>query len=652
MTPELRIQLLGGFGLTYGDTRVSAVNSPRLRTLLAYLILHRAAPQPRQHLAFLLWPDSVEEQARTNLRNLVHLLRHALPHGECCLHSEGQALYWAPHVPYTLDVVEFEAAIRAGALQTAVELYHGDLLPDCYGDWIVSERERLRQLYIGALERLTQQLEEARAYQAALGYAQRLAREDPLCEAHCRRLIRLQMLAGDRAAALRTYHACATALRRELGVEPAPATQQLHVQLLHGIEARPADALSLRASGPGLPLVGRQGEWMQLLASWQSAASGRAQLVLITGDVGIGKTRLAEELLAWVGCQGCPTAQAICYAAEGSLPYGPIVAWLRSRPAPRLEDAWLVEIARLLPGVLAGRRDLGAMRPPDAPWQRQRLFEALARAVLAWGDPAHKAPGRGQADKTRCAAPAPILLVIDDLQWCDRDTLDWLHFLLRFAPRNPLLVVGTVRAGDLAADQPLAPLLDSLRRHGLVTEIELAPLSSMETLTLASQAAGRPLEPALTEPLYRGSEGNPLFVVEMIRAGLGRPGSWSPEHGEAALRAGQPLPPKIQQLLQARLEQLSPEAQQVAELAAVIGRDFHHAVLARAFEGDETSLVRALDELWRRRILRETSGDGYDFTHDKLRQVCYAGLSAARRRLAHRRVAEALAAVGAGQRSF
>ncbi|MDQ1300679.1 MAG: hypothetical protein QG637_599, partial [Chloroflexota bacterium] len=213
MTLGLRIQLLGGFDLTYGDTRVSAVNTPRLRALLAYLILHRTVPQPRQHLAFLLWPDSDEIQARTNLRNLVHLLRHALPHGECCLHIEGQAICWEPHVPYTLDVVEFETAIQAGRLRAAIEIYHGDLLPDCYGDWIVQERERLRQLYIGALERLAQQLEDAREYHVALSYAQQLAREDPLCEAHCRRLIRLQMLAGDRAAALRTYHACASALR-------------------------------------------------------------------------------------------------------------------------------------------------------------------------------------------------------------------------------------------------------------------------------------------------------------------------------------------------------------------------------------------------------------------------------------------------------
>ncbi len=581
MTPGLRVQLLGEYCLTYNGVRVTAVHSPRLRTLLAYLILHRGAPQPRQHLAFLLWPDSAEEQARTNLRNLVHLLRQALPHSDCCLRCEGQVLLWEPHVPYVLDTVEFEATIQAGALQAAVELYHGDLLPECYGDWIVPERERLRQLYIAALDRLAQQMEVARDYGAALGYVQRLVQEDPLCETHCRRLIRLQMLAGDRAAALRTYHACATALRRELGVEPAPATQQIYTQLLHGVA--PAEALPV-PSGADQALVGRRQEWTSLLGLWQSAASGRPQFALITGDVGIGKTRLAEELAAWVECQGFPTARAVCYAAEGNLPYGPIVTWLRTRPLAALPGPWRREVARLLTTASGDRHDL------NAPWERHRLFEALAHAVFAWSRQTGKAWADDRPAKTPAADPLPILLILDDLQWCDRDTLNWLHFLLRFDPHGRLLVVGTARAGDLAADQPLAPLVDDLRRRGMVTEIELTPLNGAEVLALAAQVAGRPLEPDLAELLHRGSEGNPLFVVEMMRTGMGRSGPWNPQHGEAALKANLPLPPKIQQVLRARLAQLSPGALALAELTATSGRPCHYAVLARAVRRRRSSL--------------------------------------------------------------
>lgn len=637
VTPDLRIQLLGEFDLTYNNVRVKAVHSPRLRTLLAYLILHRGVPQPRQHLAFLLWPDSAEEQARTNLRNLVHLLRQALPHSDCCLHSESQTLLWEPHVPYSLDIVEFETALKAGALHDAVALYHGDLLPECYHDWVMPERERLRQLYINALDRLAQEAEELRDYHAALSHAHRLMREDPLCEAHCRQLLRLQMLAGDRAAALRSYHACATALRRELGVEPAPATQQIYAQVLHGVTA---GAGSPARFDTALPLIGRQQEWAELLRLWQFAAGGHPQLALLAGEVGIGKTRLAEDLLAWAERQGYPAAFAACYAAESSLPFGPVVTWLRSRPLPPLPAPWRRELARLLPEAIN--------RPgePETPWERHRVFEALAQAVFAWGRPSGKAPSPHPSANSAAAESLPILLVLDDLQWCDHDTLDWLHFLLRFDPQGRLLVVGTVGAGDMAACQPLAPLLHSLGRHGMVTEIDLAPLNSIEILALASQVAGQTLAPALAEPLYQGSEGNPLFVVEMLRAGLGRSGPWDPKHGEAALQAQLPLPPKIQQILHTRLAQLSPAALALAELVAVTARPCHYAVLACAFDSDEASLVGALDELWRRRILRETGSDSYEFTHEKLREVCYEGMSAARRRWAQHRVAESAEAVG------
>jgi predicted ATPase len=370
-----------------------------------------------------------------------------------------------------------------------------------------------------------------------------------------------------------------------------------------------------RRIGPDQALVGRQQEWAQLLAVWQAAANGTPQLALLTGDVGVGKTRLGEELLTWARRQGFPVATAVCYAAEGNLPFGPIVAWLRSRPLPVLPGHWRREVARLL-------HEAGGPDDYNAPWERHRLFEALAQAVLAWGRP----PGKAGAG----CEPLPILLMLDDLQWCDRDTLDWLHFLMRCDPHARLLILGTVQAGDIAADQSLAPLLNSLRRHGMVTEIELGPLSSNEILTLASQTAGRQLPQALAEPLYRGSEGNPLFVVEMIRAGIDHTGPWDAGHGQAALETDLPLPPKIQQVLRARLAQLSPAALSLAELAAVNGRACPYTVLARAFEGDESNLVQALDELWRRRILREAAGDSYDFTHDKLREVCYEGMSAAR----------------------
>src|SRR4051812_26394534 len=157
----LHIQLLGDFLLRSGDTPVTAVNTPRLQALLAYMVLHRGAPQPRRQVAFRLWPDSTEAQARTNLRNLIHLFRQALPELHRFMHAEGPNLQWRADVPWTLDVADFETLIQTSRqaqarimLEQAADLYHGDLLPNCYDDWIIAERERLRQMALDALERL------------------------------------------------------------------------------------------------------------------------------------------------------------------------------------------------------------------------------------------------------------------------------------------------------------------------------------------------------------------------------------------------------------------------------------------------------------------------------------------------------------------
>jgi DNA-binding SARP family transcriptional activator len=223
-SPALHIQLLGDFRLAYDSTPMTSINTARLQSLLAYLVLHRNAPQPRHYLAFLFWPDSTEAQAHTNLRNLLYHLRQALPEADRFLYADSQTLQWRADAPFTLDVADFESALaqaeQAGqtgdqvalrtALEEAVGLYGGDLLPSCYDDWILPERERLRQAFTEALERLILLLEDQRDYRAAIGYAQRLLRHDPLHEATCGHLMRLQALSGDRAGALRTYHTSST----------------------------------------------------------------------------------------------------------------------------------------------------------------------------------------------------------------------------------------------------------------------------------------------------------------------------------------------------------------------------------------------------------------------------------------------------------
>jgi DNA-binding SARP family transcriptional activator len=164
----LRIRLLGGLDLRQGEVALPPLGSARAESLLALLLLHQEAAQPRQRLAFLLWPDSSEGQARTNLRHLLHVLRRALPEPDRFLEVTPRTLRWRPDAPCWLDVAAFDAALARSerdpggseaALSEAVELYAGDLLQGSYDEWLAEERERLRQRYLQALERLVELLE-------------------------------------------------------------------------------------------------------------------------------------------------------------------------------------------------------------------------------------------------------------------------------------------------------------------------------------------------------------------------------------------------------------------------------------------------------------------------------------------------------------
>lgn len=174
MTTKLHIRLFGDFRLDYDGIAVTKINTPRLQSLLAYLVLHRHAPQARSHLAFLMWPDSSEAQARTNLRHQFHLLRLALPEADRFLQADAQTIQWRPEAPFCLDVADFENATASDAslitLREAIDIYGGDLLPSCYEEWLLPERERLHQTFMAALERLIEWLENERDYALAIRY--------------------------------------------------------------------------------------------------------------------------------------------------------------------------------------------------------------------------------------------------------------------------------------------------------------------------------------------------------------------------------------------------------------------------------------------------------------------------------------------------
>ena len=376
------------------------------------------------------------------------------------------------------------------------------------------------------------------------------------------------------------------------------------------------------------PLIGRDAERARLLAAWNDTARNGSQLALIVGEAGIGKTRLAEVLLDCAGAHGIATARTRSYAAEGRLAFAPVADWLRSPalyPGLRnLEAGRLMEVARLLPELLEIGSDL-PVTESTAAWQRQRLFSALAHATLA---------------STR-----ELVLAIDDLQWCDRDTLEWLHYLLRVQTETRLLVVATVRAEDLTIDHPIRMLAQELRRQQKLTVVELGPLTADETTALAAQVADSVVPSDLAAEIFRETEGQPLFVVESVRARWFGSEHNTPTHAADTPTRAPSMSPAVQAVIQARLTQLSPSARSLAEVAATIGRDFTIDVLARAAHADEDGIAASLDELCQRRILREQGGRHFDFSHDKLREIAYAGIGPARRRSLHRRAADALAEI-------
>lgn len=617
-TLRLQIELLGHFRLSYNGVPVSGISTARQQSLLAYLLLHRTYPQPRQQIAFVFWPDSTDEQALTNLRRELHHLRRALPKADKFLSSSGKQLSWNSDAAFTLDVSEFEQ--RCGqkeasrqTLEEGLVLYKGDLFPSCYDDWITPERERLHLLCVQAYERLVGMLENEREYAQAIQKTRQLLKLEPLHEAAYRTVMRLYALQGERAAALHAYHTCVSVLESELGAKPSAETQALYQSLLESRSLASANKPTSPTTGV-YSLVGRQAEWTMLQQTWQQSASGKASCLIIQGEAGIGKTRLAEELLQWCRERDIATARTRCYAAEGRLAFAPVTEWLRSENLRKgletLDAVWLSEVARLLP-ELSSQYNLPRPRPLSENWQRQQFFEALARAFLK--------------------EQKPLLLVLDDVQWCDPDTLEWLHYFLRFDSQAKLLVVCTLRLEERQDNLPLQAFMRDLRQLGQLSELELGPLNEAETIELAAQVAEQHPDANISVELFRQTEGHPLFVVEMARSGL-----------TEFAKTNSQLPPKVQAVIATRFTHLSAQARELVELAAVVGRDFNYGVLREASDLDEKNLVQALDELWQRRMIREHGTLSYDFSHDRLREVSYAEVSPIKRQLLHRRVAQAL----------
>jgi DNA-binding SARP family transcriptional activator len=612
----LQVTLLGE--QLVGDARGAVrARSARSVALLAHLALHAGVPQSRQRIAARFWPDSADEQALTNLRRELHHLRGVLG-ADPSLVVTNRDLCWRDSPTCLVDVRAF-ALDRAAALAAAArgdtgeflaragaaaDRYGGEFLPGVDADWAAEARGRLEQECVDLLDRLVRARSAGGDPAGALDAARRRLRLRPLEEAGYRALMECQGDAGDRAGAVRTYHQCAAVLERELGVEPDPATRASLNRLL-ARAAPPTTPAPRRGQAAGL--VGRDGELHVLRECWRRSVGGRPGLVLVRGDAGVGKSRLMDELGEEVRRAGAIVAGAQCFGTAGRLALAPVADWLRvpeiQAARGTLEPVWRAEVERLVPAA-RGRGEQAA--PPHAmvdAWQQHRFFEGLTRAVTGTG--------------------RPVLLTVDNLHWCDPETLAFVTFCLGLVPDAPLLVVATLR--DEPADQEpgLAPWIVRMRATGLLREVALGPFDEADTRTLGEAVAGRRFSETEAATLAAATGGYPLHIVEAARGG-------GPD-GEG----------ELSRVLVQRLRQAGPEASEIAGLAAAVGRDFTLDLLTEAADLDADAVVRAIDELWRRRILHAV-GDGYDFTHDLLRDAAYAQVSPPRRWLLHRRLAQGM----------
>ncbi len=634
MTYLLQAQLFGRYSVQLDHQPVSSINVPRLQVLFAYLLLHHNTPMLRSNLSYRLWPDSNETQARTNLRNLLHLLRQALPDCDHYLHIDNQLIQWLPEIEFDLDVEGFEAELGQAdrfesqadlihcrlSLESAVAVYKGEMLPGCYSEWIIEERQRLSQKYMQALERLIVLLENQRSYRKAISYAQDLLRFDPLQESAYRQLMRLHLLSGNRGEAIVVYNTCAAVLQRELSVKPSPVTDELYQRILKA-GTRPLSPL------PGLnpvparpPLIGRQPEWDKLQSTWQKACAGEPCFFLLAGEAGLGKTCLANELLYWARRLGISAAYAHGQPEGGSLDYSPVAEWLGSLRLPSLEAIYQSEVVRLLPDIQAKDPSVPHPQALAESWQRQRLLEALGRALLG--------------------VEPPLLLVLDNLQGCDSKTLEFVQFVLGSNPHAALMVLAALRPEEYSPRSDLAAFLKSLGRVVSVVELELAPLEKAQAAALAESLSGKAFNPIQADALFQETEGNPLVITELVRA-RAEDGEWRTGSGPTVKNDSPALPLAIRQTFEERLAHLSSVAYNLAGIAAAIGRRFSHKTLQIASGLDEGPLVDALDELIQRRILYDEQNGTYRFSHIKLHEVIYSSLSTARRNWYLRRVADA-----------
>jgi DNA-binding SARP family transcriptional activator/tetratricopeptide (TPR) repeat protein len=609
------VRLLGPPEISVGDRAVSL--SGKATGLIAYLALQSPRPPTRDVVLELLWPDSALDSGRKNLRNTLWSIRRAI--GDDAIVVDEERVGLGPTA--WVDVREFEDAVERNP-RSAIDLYRGAFLDGVsFADaaelelWIDNQRRRLAQLHVRALTTAAELLRSRESWHDLIRVADRAIAEDNVHEPMYRALMEGYARLGERGEALRRYDALRDSLDRELGVTPLAETRALREAIASGKIPRvrvagpapPDRRLSLKLA-PAIPFVGRVSERAVLDAALGQVAGGAARVCLITGEVGIGKSRLWQEWAATLP-PSATVLDARCLDATQSLPFAPLVellgnAELRRRiqsPASTVSPVWLAEVGRLAPHLLIGRTDLPPAASLPTLEERGRVFEGLVQVFLALGG-------------------CPIVLFVDDIHWADRTTLEWLRFLVHRLRERPFLLVFAYRPDEAPA--PLVQLAASWGREGLVHRLPLTRLTAEEEHALGAAVVAD--DPSRVESARQRAGGNPFFLLELLRS------------------PAEDVPTVLSALIQARLDRLTDAAKQVAQVGAALDPDFDAETLGQASGRDEAELLDALDELLASGIVAERRTQ-LSFSHPLIPAVVRDSLSGPRRSYVYRRAAEALA---------
>ncbi len=627
------------------DGSALVVDTRKATALLIYLAVTGQAHR-RESLAAMFWPESDSAHAKAALRRTLSSLRKAL-NGEWLEISRDQLAV----EPAWLDTQAFaqllESTLGHGHLASeacgrcieplsqALELYRGNFmagftLPDSpqFDEWQYLTEQTLLRKCTEALQRLSAAHQSAGNFEQALEAADRLLGLDSLNETAHRQLMRLYVSLGRRELALKQYRDCVRVLQAELGGPPLEETVDLYERIRAGELTEPVlrQVPTVGAAEPGpTPLVGREPELREIQV-WYRTVERSCKLMIVAGEAGVGKSRLAEEFLRSVLELGAKVLQARCYEGETTFAFRPWIDALRGeigkgegfRGLAGLSSVWLAEAARLLPEIYELIPDLPHASQAQGAAGHDRFLDGLVWLL-------------GTLAKSR---PSGVVF-LDDLQWADEATLELLAYLLRRGPEQPFMLLAGWRSDSALNQQRLQKWVATLpsasfgiTRLGRLSESQVIELVRRTGLT-GSPASGR--------RLYEETEGLPLFIAEYLRAREreGTEPEWS-------------VPASIRQILAERLTRISSSCRQLLGAAAVIGRSFEYETLRSVSGRTPEETVAGLEELLATGLIREYReqraplGPSYDFTHEKLREAALAETTQARQRLLHGRVAKAL----------